>query len=187
MSRREWSRCRRSEVNGRNSTPSRSRVVAVVGPGEEATQDAIDDAEATGAEIAERGWITLTGGRDAGVMAAAARGAAGRGGLSVGLLPGASPAEAAPALTIALATGLGESRNALIATGADALVACGMNAGTASEVALALRARKPIVLLRPAPHVEEFFRALSAEGAVLLHAARSPAAALAWLEARLAG
>jgi uncharacterized protein (TIGR00725 family) len=172
-------------VNGRNSTASRSRVVAVVGPGEEATQDAIDDAEATGAEIAERGWITLTGGRDAGVMAAAARGSAGRGGVSLGLLPGASRADAAPELTIALATGLGESRNALIATGADAVVACGMNPGTASEVALALRARKPIVLVRPAAGVEEFFRALTSDGATFVHAAPSPAAALAWLEAHL--
>jgi hypothetical protein len=38
-----------------------------------------------------------------------------------------------------------------------------MNAGTASEVALAIRAKKPIVLLRPDEITAKFFRSLDAE------------------------
>src|SRR5262245_18860428 len=90
------------------------RCVAVVGPGEDATPAAMADAEAVGRLLAERGWVTVTGGRAAGVMAAAAAGATAGGGMAIGLLPGADPQDAAPGLTVALATGLGEARNAVL-------------------------------------------------------------------------
>jgi len=59
-----------------------------------------------------------------------------------------------------LASGLGEARNAVIAQSVNACVVCGMNAGTASEVALAIRAKKPVVLLRSDENTARFFRAL---------------------------
>jgi uncharacterized protein (TIGR00725 family) len=46
---------------------------------------------------------------------------------------------------IALPTGLGEARNALVARAADAMVAVGGGYGTLSEIALALRAGKRVV------------------------------------------
>jgi len=42
--------------------------IAVIGPGESASRDAIADATEMGTLIAQRGWITLTGGRRTGVM-----------------------------------------------------------------------------------------------------------------------
>jgi hypothetical protein len=160
------------------------RCVAVVGPGEGASADAVADAEAVGRLLAERGWVTLCGGRDAGVMAAAARGAAAVGGLAIGLLPGADRAHAAPALTVALPTGLGEARNAVLVAAADAVVGCGLNPGTASELALALRAAKPTALVRPAPDAAAFLASLA--GGAPLAAAATPDEAVAWVAARLA-
>src|SRR5437868_123349 len=84
-----------------------ARCIAVVGPGERASADAIADAESLGRLLAARGWITLCGGRDAGVMAAAARGARANGGLTIGLLPGTDRSDAAPMLTVAPPTGRG--------------------------------------------------------------------------------
>jgi uncharacterized protein (TIGR00725 family) len=81
--------------------------VAVVGPGEDAPPRAVADAEAVGGLLAARGGVTLTGGRAAGVMAAAAAGATAAGGMALGLLPGENARDAAPGLTVALATGLG--------------------------------------------------------------------------------
>lgn len=78
-------------------------------------------------------------------MEAAARGAAERGGVSVGLLPGADRAAGNPHLTVALATGLGELRNGLIVRASDAAIAIGGSWGTLSEVALARRAGLPVV------------------------------------------
>jgi hypothetical protein len=152
--------------------------IAVVGPGENATKPAIADATAVGKLIAERGWVTLTGGRAAGVMAAATRGAAEAGGLTIGILPGANKRDAAEDLSIALATGLGEGRNAVLVTAADAIVACGMSPGTASEVALALRAAKPTVLVRQDAHVIDFFTKLKA---ATLYVAPDPVEAVTWL------
>jgi uncharacterized protein (TIGR00725 family) len=110
-------------------------------------------------------------------MAAAARGAARGGGLSIGLLPSEDDRDVAPELTVALATGLGEARNAVLARSCHAMVVCGMNAGTASEAALALKAGKPVVLVRPDRAVEEFVRGLSA-GEVLVAADAESAVAL---------
>jgi uncharacterized protein (TIGR00725 family) len=154
--------------------------IAVVGPGEGASDEAVGDAAAVAKLVAERGWITLCGGRDAGVMAAAARGAAEAGGISVGILPDSDRSRAASELTIALPTGLGEARNAVLVSCADAVVSCGMNPGTLSELAFALRARKPTVLVRASAEDTAFLAALSRDAPVF--AAATPREAVAWLE-----
>jgi hypothetical protein len=148
--------------------------VAVVGPGENASATAIADATTVGRLVAERGWVTLTGGRAVGVMAAATRGAADAGGLTIGVLPGTDKRHAAPDVAVALATGLGEARNAVLVSAADAVIACGMSNGTASEVALALRAAKLTVLVRPDADTRAFFSAA--------HICDTPEQAVEWLE-----
>jgi uncharacterized protein (TIGR00725 family) len=120
--------------------------VAVVGSGELATPHA-DVAEWVGRSLADRGAIVVTGGLG-GVMEAASRGAREAGGTTVGILPGSDRSAANPYVDIAIPTGLGEARNALIARAADALIAIGGSWGTLSEIALALRAGKRVVGLR---------------------------------------
>jgi uncharacterized protein (TIGR00725 family) len=117
--------------------------VAVVGAAE-ATDREAEAAEAIGRELAERGTIVVTGGRG-GVMAAASRGAAQAGGLTVGILPGHERAEANQWVAVAIPTGMGELRNGLIVRAADVVVAVGGAYGTLSEVALALMAGVPVV------------------------------------------
>ena len=158
--------------------------VAVVGPGEDASAAAIADATAVGRLLATGGWVTLTGGRDAGVMAAAASGATAAGGLAIGLLPTADSRAAAPSLTVALATGLGEARNAVLVSAALAVIGCGLNPGTVSELALALRARKPTVLVGASAEVAAFFATLAGTGSFA--AVATPAAAVDWVAAQLA-
>jgi len=78
-------------------------------------------------------------------MEAAASGAAAEGGLVVGLLPGSDRSAANAFVRVALPTGMGEMRNALIVRAADAVIAVGGEFGTLSEIALALKAGKPVV------------------------------------------
>ena len=78
-------------------------------------------------------------------MEAACRGVADGGGVAVGILPGRSRRDANPFLTVAVATGLGEARNALVASAGDVLIAVGGAYGTLSEISLALAAGKPVV------------------------------------------
>jgi uncharacterized protein (TIGR00725 family) len=152
--------------------------VAVVGPGEGASTTAMADATAVGRLLAERGWVTLCGGRAIGVMAAAATGASTAGGLTVGLLPGGDRHDAATDLTVALPTGLGEARDAVLVTAADAVIGCGVSPGTVAELALAIRARKPTALVRPSVDAAAFLAALAPDA---IHVAATPDDAVVWV------
>lgn len=78
-------------------------------------------------------------------MEAACRGAKDGGGTTVGILPGSDRGEANEFVDVAIPTGLGEARNALVVRAADALIAVGGGYGTLSEIALALKAGKRVV------------------------------------------
>jgi uncharacterized protein (TIGR00725 family) len=117
--------------------------IAVIGAGD-ATPAQEAFAEACGRELARRGAVVVCGGLG-GVMTAAARGAHDAGGVVVGLLPGDDRTVGNPYLTVALPTGLGEMRNALVVRVADAVVAVAGGHGTLSELALALRTGVPVV------------------------------------------
>jgi hypothetical protein len=117
--------------------------VAVVGPGE-ATDELAWLAEEVGAALAEAGAVVVTGGLG-GVMEAACRGAKSRRGRTLALLPGEDRGTANGWVDVAVATGLGEMRNALIVRSADAVIAVGGGHGTLSEIAFALKTGKPVV------------------------------------------
>jgi uncharacterized protein (TIGR00725 family) len=91
-----------------------------------------------GRELARRGAIVVCGGLG-GAMEAACKGAKEAGGTTVGILPGGDRADANQWVDVAIPTGLGEGRNALVVRAADALIAVGGGYGTLSEIALALR------------------------------------------------
>lgn len=104
-------------------------------------------ARRTGRAVAERGGLIVCGGLG-GVMGAAAEGAAAAGGFVVGLLPGEDPAVAAPAVTLPIATGLGEARNVLVVRASDAAIAVAGGWGTLSEAAFCLKLGVPLVGVR---------------------------------------
>ncbi len=107
--------------------------VAVIG-GSQPGREAIDQAFEVGRRLAEAGAILVCGGLS-GVMEAAARGAKSAGGLTVGILPGTNRADANPHIDVAVATGLGYTRNSLVVMNADAVIAVDGAYGTLSEIA----------------------------------------------------
>lgn len=121
--------------------------IAVCGPGS-AAEPLLGLAEEVGVRLANAGATVVCGGLG-GVMEAVARGAAGRGGFSIGVLPGRSAADANRFITLPLPTGMGEMRNLLVVRFADAVIAVGGGWGTLSEVAFALKIDRPVVLLQP--------------------------------------
>ncbi len=129
----------------------RKKVVGIMG-GAAVAEDVERIAERLGAGIAKRGWVLLTGGRPAGVMQAASRGASREGGLVVGVLPGPDPDDCADGVSIAIATGMSDARNAINVLSSDVVIALPGGAGTLSEVALAVKNRRPVVLLGIEPH-----------------------------------
>jgi uncharacterized protein (TIGR00725 family) len=120
------------------------RYVAVVGAGGEVSAEMLTDAEALGAELARQGAVVVTGGLG-GIMEAACRGAHREGGLTLGILPGDDRRAANRWVSVAVATGMGELRNGLVVRSSDAVIAVAGEYGTLSEIALALKAGKPVV------------------------------------------
>jgi uncharacterized protein (TIGR00725 family) len=122
------------------------RSIAIVGAGD-AGGAVCDLACEAGLAVARRGAVLICGGRG-GVMAAAARGAQSAGGLTIGILPGYDRRQANSYIEIAIATGMGQARNAIVVASADAVVALEGEGGTLSEIGLALKLGRPVVGLR---------------------------------------
>ncbi len=152
----------------------RPPLIAVVG-GSTCTSQEAEWARAVGRLLADAGAVLVCGGLG-GVMEAAAQGAHSAGGLTIGLLPGSDPAAANPSIVVAIPTGLGELRNALLVRAAGAVIAIGGGWGTLSEIALARRIDTPVVGLHDAfGALTDLPRAAQPEEAVrwaLVHAAR---------------
>jgi uncharacterized protein (TIGR00725 family) len=125
-------------------------IVGVMGQGEGADELSLAQALELGALIAKEGWVVLSGGRDIGVMKAVNQGAKQiPGSLTLGILP-SSVVAPSPDLDIVVVTDMHNARNNINVLSSDVVVACGaMGAGTASEIALALKAEKPVILLSP--------------------------------------
>jgi len=99
-----------------------------------------------GTRLAKRGAIIICGGLG-GVMESACRGAKEEGGTTIGVLPGPFRGDANPFVDYALATDMGQARNAIIVRTADAVIAVGGEYGTLSEIAMALKMGKKVVAL----------------------------------------
>jgi len=128
--------------------------VSVVGSGAEHEVNA----EEVGRLLAERGATVVTGGLGE-VMAAAARGARGAGGTTIGILPGETRADANPWLDHVVVTGIGHGRNLAVVASGDAVIAVGGRYGTLAEIGFALTLGRHVVVLEPGWEVEGTQRA----------------------------
>ena len=147
-----------------------------MGPGIGATESDQQNAYELGKLIAQEGWVLLTGGRNAGVMNAANMGAKAANGLTIGILPTADDSGVSDAVDIAIITDMGNARNNINVLSSNVVIACGMGTGTASEVALALKANKAVVLLSDHQESQVFFTSLSSS---MVFVAETPGAAIA--------
>src|ERR1700756_4781980 len=92
--------------------PVPGAYIAVIGPGNDASEAELAAAEEVGRLLARAGATVVCGGLG-GVMAAVSKGARSNGGVAVGLLPGREHGAGNAYLTVELPTGQGEQRNAL--------------------------------------------------------------------------
>ena len=88
------------------------------------------------------------------------------GSLTVGILPNKLTAPS-PHIDIAIVTDMNEARNNINVLSSDVIIACGRaGPGTASEIALAVKARKTVILLGGTESAAHFFRELSPENVI---------------------
>jgi uncharacterized protein (TIGR00725 family) len=148
---------------------------AIIGP-RDPTPRSLADAEEVARELAQIGFPLICGGRG-GAMEAASRGCASAGGLMIGILPSDDWREANDHVGIPIATGIGEARNAVIATAAFALVSVGgrdtpVSYGTISEMAFGLRHGRLVIGMAEAPDLPGLVRCATAAEAAARVAAR---------------
>jgi hypothetical protein len=134
-----WQYFHRVDIPARHA----ARYVAVIGPSR-ATPAVEAAAFQVGVLIARAGANLVCGG-GGGAMEAACRGARSAGGTTVGILPGPTREDANAFVDIAIPTGMGEARNALVVRTADAVIAVGGGVGTLSEIGLALKMGRPVI------------------------------------------
>lgn len=120
----------------------RRKQITIIGDAD-ASPEACLFAERVGAAIAKEDYILLTGGKG-GIMEAANKGADNAGGISVGILPSASLADANQYCNLVIPTGVGHARNAITTLSCDAVVSIGGGAGTLSEICYGWIYKKPI-------------------------------------------
>ena len=135
--------------------------VSVIGSGLEHEERA----EEVGRLLAERGATVVTGGLGE-VMAAAARGAKGAGGTTIGILPGETRTEGNQWLDHVVVTGIGHGRNLAVVASGDAVIAVGGRYGTLAEIGFALTLGRPVVVLEPGWEVDGAQRAQTPDDAV---------------------
>lgn len=139
----------------------RKIIVGVMGPGVGATAVDLQNAYELGELIVQQGWVLLTGGRNVGVMDAANLGAKAANGLTIGILPTNDINAISESVDIAIITDMGNARNNINVLSSNVVIACGMGAGTASEIALALKENKKVILLNDNEESQYFFTKLS--------------------------
>lgn len=143
---------------------SYSVCIGVIGGGE-CSSEGMRFAEEVGKLLAQRGAVVVTGGLG-GVMEAASHGAKSAGGLTVGILPGSSAADANPHVDVAIVTAMSVARNAIVVRSSRALIAIEGSYGTLSEIALALNIGIPVVSLNAWPSIPGVVPATSTADAV---------------------
>jgi len=121
----------------------RKPVVAIIGASK-CSKKLRDMAAEAGRYVAEQGGVVVCGGLG-GIMEGAARGAHEAGGTTIGILPSSEKEDANEFIEFVIPTGFGEARNVMVVRAADAVIAFPGKYGTLSEMALALRDKKPVI------------------------------------------
>ena len=124
----------------------RKLQVAVIGDSE-TNKEAYDFCEQLGIFLARSGFIVITGGRG-GVMEAVCKGAFNANGITIGVLPSDTHKDANNYCSVVIPTGMGHTRNSIIAQSADIVIAIGGQAGTMTELGFAWIYNKPVICVR---------------------------------------
>jgi uncharacterized protein (TIGR00725 family) len=125
------------------------KKIGIIGPGESlCSHELYDFGINLGKAIAGKDRVIICGGLG-GFMEAVCKGVKRSketfSGQTIGILPGEHAGVANPFIDIAIPSGMGIARNALIIRSADIIIAAGGGAGTLSELAMAWQLDKPVL------------------------------------------
>ena len=122
------------------------KIIGIRGPINAKEQDLIN-AYQIGKFCAENNYATLTGGLKHGIMNEALKGAKENGGLTIGIMPTDDKSQYSEYVDIPIVTTMKAGRNYIEVLTSDIIIACGISAGTSSEISLAIKPKKKIILI----------------------------------------
>jgi uncharacterized protein (TIGR00725 family) len=137
------------------------KIIGVMGPGVGASETDLKNAYEIGKFCAQKEWVTLTGGRKNGVMNEALKGAKENGGLTIGILPTDERELFSEFLDIPIVTNMRSGRNYINVLSSDIVVVCGIDHGTSSEISLAIKPGKTIILIGLYKEANVFYKKLA--------------------------
>ncbi len=139
------------------------KIIGIMGPGSDADKTDLKNAYEIGKFCAKKGWITLTGGRNSGVMDEALKGAKENKGLTIGILPTDEKELFSKFMDIPIITNMRSGRNYINVLSSDIVVVYGISPGTSSEISLAIIAKKKLILVGLYDEANAFYKKLSPE------------------------
>ena len=135
------------------------KIIGIMGPAK-ATEKSMLDAYELGKYCAEQGYVTLSGGKKEGVMNEALRGAKEQKGITVGIMPTDDRSEYSDYIDIPIVTTYRSGRQIIEILSSDIIIACGISVGTSSEISLAVKPGKPIILVGMDDITNNFYKQL---------------------------
>jgi hypothetical protein len=138
-------------------------IVGVMGPSSNAKDVDLKNAYEIGKFCAKKKWVTLTGGRNIGVMDEALKGAKENGGITVGILPSDEKESFSRFIDVPIITNMKSGRNYINVLSSDIVAVCGIDSGTSSEVSLAIKSGKKVILVGLYEEANIFYKKLAPE------------------------
>lgn len=136
------------------------KIIGIMGATKASEQDLINAYE-LGKYCAKNEYIILTGGLKYGVMDEALRGAKENGGLTLAIMPTDDREEFSKYADIPIITTMKAGRNYIEVLTSDIIIACGISAGTSSEISLAIKPKKKIILVGLSEETNNFYKNLA--------------------------
>lgn len=136
------------------------KIIGIMGP-TKASEEDLRNAYQIGKYCAEKGYVTLTGGLKYGIMNEALKGAKENGGLTIGIMPTDEKNEFSEYADIPIVTTMKAGRNYIEVLTSEVIVACGIAAGTSSEISLAIKPGRKIILVGLYEEANQFYQKLA--------------------------
>lgn len=120
------------------------------------SDDTLKLAYTIGSEIAKRKAILISGGLG-GVMRASCKGARDHKGFAIGIVPQDSPNEANEYCDAVISTGVGLSRDFIVAHSSDGIISVGGGVGTLIELCVGYMTKKPMVAIKGSGGISDIY------------------------------
>lgn len=135
-------------------------MIGIMGPGGKPTEADLKHSYEIGKACAQKDYVVLTGARPIGVMEAGLKGAKDGGGLTIGILPTGKKEDGSDYADLKIVTDMMGARNNINVLSSDIVVACGIESGTLSEIALGVKAQKNVIVISHNQKGKEFLKEL---------------------------